>query len=476
MSSKFYFLVIVVFVVMGCKNKNTSKASDLRANDKDYPVKKTYIDSLMRESYDRGVFNGNILVAKGNNIIYQNEFGYSDASKSKELNRNSIFNIGSIGKEINAVALMILKEKGLLSLDDYISKFELQLPKWSSKVKVVHLLQYTSGLPKINWGHVKNDGDIYADLRSLKNLNFEPGSGYLYSNNNVFLQRRIVEKLTGMSFNDFMKENMLTPCGMSNTVLDAVPTNHRLVTAFNNDMVNDKPSNIEFSGWVYPTINDMFHWLNCLHSRNIVSQESLILLFDSYAKDSESALGEGTFENKELVFHRHHGSSFNYESFVHYNVKKKLSIILMTNNKNFRLREIVGSIENILDGNPFTIPKRSIYLTIRQKCYDDINEGIELYKSLKKNSPNTFNFSNEDELNLLGYKLLGKNEIESAIKIFKLNIAEFPNSFNVYDSMGEAYYLNGNYDLALANYRKSLELNGNNTNAIEMIKKIRNKH
>lgn len=79
MSSKFYFLVIVVFVVMGYKNKNSSKASDLRANDKDYPVKKTYIDSLMRESYDRGVFNGNILVAKGNNIIYQNEFGYSDA-------------------------------------------------------------------------------------------------------------------------------------------------------------------------------------------------------------------------------------------------------------------------------------------------------------------------------------------------------------------------------------------------------------
>ena len=72
-------------------------------------------------------------------------------------------------------------------------------------------------------------------------------------------------------------------------------------------------------------------------------------------------------------------------------------------------------------------------------------------------------------------KLIEKNQIEDAIKIFKLLIIEFPNSANPYDSIGEAYYLNGNNDLAIDNYKKSLELNVNNSNAIEMIKKIQNK-
>ena len=147
----------------------------------------------------------------------------------------------------------------------------------------------------------------------------------------------------------------------------------------------------------------------------------------------------------------------------------------MTNNKNFKLREIAESIENITKGNAFSIPQKSVYLTIRQKCYDNVNEGIQFYKDLKENFLDTYNFSNESELNRVGYKLIEKHQIEDAIKIFKLLISEFPNSANGYDSIGEAYYLNGNNDLALVNYKKALELNPTNSNAKEMIKNIREK-
>jgi len=105
-------------------------------------------------------------------------------------------------------------------------------------------------------------------------------------------------------------------------------------------------------------------------------------------------------------------------------------------------------------GRPFSIPQKSIYLTIRQKCYDNIDDGIEFYKNLKENDPDTYNFSDENELNQLGYKLIEKDQIEDAIKIFELLISEFPKSANAFDSIGEAYYLNGNPDLAIANYKK----------------------
>tara|TARA_R110002126_G_scaffold124451_1_gene266414 strand:+ start:28017 stop:29309 length:1293 start_codon:yes stop_codon:yes gene_type:complete len=430
----------------------------------------------MKVSYTRGVFNGNILVAKNNKVIYQNEFGYSDASRSKKLSRNSIFNIGSIGKEFNAVAIMILKERGLLDLEDKLSKFDLQLPNWSNKVTIKHLLQYSSGLPKVKWNSVKNDKDIYTDIKNIDNLIFEPGSDYLYSNNNLFLQRRIVEKISGMSFNDFIQENILIPSKMSDAIIDATSKNTQLVTSFNNDLVNDSSGDIEFSGWVFPSISDMFNWVNSLHSGSIISKESRMLLFDSFSKNSESALGKGVFKNNELMIYQHQGSSFNYESLIHYNLKEDVMVILMTNNKNLKLRNIAEAIENITKGNSFKIPQKSVYLSIRQKCYNNVDDGIEYYKQLKKNYPDTYNFSEEGELNRLGYKLIEKNQIKEAIKIFKLLVSEFPNSANPYDRLGEAYYLNGNNSMALQNYNKVLELNPNNTNAKKMIKKIKMKN
>tara|TARA_R110002126_G_C10481575_1_gene501985 strand:- start:3695 stop:5098 length:1404 start_codon:yes stop_codon:yes gene_type:complete len=462
--------VIISFI--NCKNSSTQNTTDSFKISNEKDINKSLIDSLMKVSYERGIFNGNILVAKNNGIIYQNEFGYSDASKAIKLNQNSIFNIGSIAKEFNAVAVMILKERGLLNLDDKLSNFNLQLPEWSNTISIRHLLKYTSGLPRINWKSIKNDKDIYADLRSIQDLQFEPGSDYLYSNNNVFLQSKIVEKVSGMSFNDFIRQNIIIPSNMTHTVIDPNAQNTQLVKAFNNDYVNDIPMDIEL-GWVSPSINDLNKWIISLHSEELITQESLTQLFDSYSKNSSSSLGKGLFENNELLIHQHHGSSFNYESFIHYDTKEDLSIILMTNNKNFKLREITESIENILNGNSFSIPQKSVYLTIRQKCYDNVNEGIELYKSLKKNYPDTYNFSNENELNRVGYKLIEKNQIEDAIKIFKLLISEFPNSPNPYDSIAEAYHLNGNNNLALLNYKKSLELNPSNSNAKNQIKKLK---
>jgi CubicO group peptidase (beta-lactamase class C family) len=463
------FLISIIFFT-SCQNKNNPKTTDLSA------ISINQIDTLMEVSYERGLFNGNILVAQSNTIIYQNEFGYSDASRSKKLSRNSIFNIGSIAKEFNAVAIMILKERGLLHLEDKLSKFDLQLPNWSNKVTIKHLLQYSSGLPKVKWNSVKNDKDIYTDIKNIDNLIFEPGSDYLYSNNNVFLQRRIVEKVSGMSFNDFIQENILIPSKMSDAIIDATSKNTQLVTSFNNDLVNDSSGDIEFSGWVFPSISDMFNWVNSLHSGRIISKESRMLLFDSFSKNSESALGKGVFKNNELMIYQHQGSSFNYESLIHYNLKEDVIVILMTNNKNLKLRNIAEAIENITKGNSFKIPQKSVYLSIRKKCYNNVDDGIEYYKQLKKNYPDTYNFSEEGELNRLGYKLIEKNQIEDAIKIFKLLVSEFPNSANPYDSLGEAYYLNGNNSMALQNYNKVLELNPNNTNAKKMIKKIKMKN
>ena len=118
--------------------------------------------------------------------------------------------------------------------------------------------------------------------------------------------------------------------------------------------------------------------------------------------------------------------------------------------------------------------KISIVQKLKENAHLSIDERIILYKKLKKENPNDYNFENETELTLYGYSFLWANSISEAIEIFKLIVEQFPNSSNAYDSLGEAYLKNSKNDLALVNYQKSLELNPNNFAAEDVIEQIKN--
>jgi tetratricopeptide (TPR) repeat protein len=105
---------------------------------------------------------------------------------------------------------------------------------------------------------------------------------------------------------------------------------------------------------------------------------------------------------------------------------------------------------------------------------EGMNAAHQLYWDLKKEYPFYHDFS-ESVLNRLGYRLLGEEELEKAIGIFQLNVQAFPDSWNVYDSLGEAYMKKGDRELAIKSYQKSLELNPQNKNAVEMLKRLKDK-
>jgi CubicO group peptidase (beta-lactamase class C family) len=153
-------------------------------------------------------------------VVYQSPIGKADASGKDMLTADYRFHIGSIAKEFNGVGIMLLKEERNLSLDDKVSKYLPELPAWANKISILNLLQYTSGLPNIKWETVKSDADIMNDLKKLDTLLFEPGTNYYYNNNNVFLQRRIIERITGMPFNAFVKQQLLIPANMNYSVVD----------------------------------------------------------------------------------------------------------------------------------------------------------------------------------------------------------------------------------------------------------------
>lgn len=297
---------------------------------KEIKLIRNQIDSLMIKSYERELFNGNILISRNNKIIYQKSFGFKDDTRQSNLNDKSIFNIGSISKEFNGVAIMILVERGLLNLDDNISKFDLGLPKWSEKVTIRHLINYAGGIPQIDPLAPNSDSAAWNILKSKDSLLFEPGTNFMYDNSNVFLQRRIIEKVSGMSFEQFVIKNIVEPLKMTNSVFDPKFDYANRTSCYDLDYV--KCPEMKFiSGWLWVSINDLYKWINAMNSNRLISKESFqTLLKNPYVKGKTSSLGE-YFEKDRLQ--RHNGVSYKFESIFLNDFNNKITIILLSNNR-----------------------------------------------------------------------------------------------------------------------------------------------
>lgn len=460
------FTIIFAFILLGCANN--SKKQEKKSEPEPFQEYSTTIDSLMQYSFDKGIFNGNVLVTRNDSLVYQKSFGFTDGSGKNKLTKAAIFSPGSIAKEFVVVSTMMLVEKGDLSLDDNLSKFDLGLPNWSKKVKIEHLLNYVGGFPQIDYPNVKNDSDILEDLQQLPNLLFEPGTDYNYNNNSIFLQKRIIEKVTNKTFQEFLTEHIVSPLKMNNSVFDADIGYPNRARSFNMHKENAK----EFystTGWLWVTIDDLNKWITALRHNKFISYSSFkTIAVNQFFPEKGSAMGSYD-EAKKL--HLHGGQSYQFEAAFMSELNNNLSVLLMSNNKNQSFN-IIQSVHNIMKGESFSLPKKSIYRQIRRTCHENIEEGIKLYSTLKQVDYNLYNFDDPNELNSLGYDLLSEQKINESIVIFKLAVSEFPNDANLYDSLAEAYYTNKQYDLAILNYKKSLELNSENTNAEKMIKKI----
>ena len=324
-----YIILILSLSFLGCNNIQ----------------KQETIDSIMQASYQKGIFNGNVLVTRNDSIVYQKSFGYTDGSEKTELTKKSIFCIGSTAKEFFAVSIMMLIEKGELRVDDKLSEFGLELPTWSEKVTVKHLLNYTSGLPIIDYANAENEKDMLEDLQLLPSLLFEPGTNFNYNNNSIFLQKKIIEIITNKTFQEFVTENIIIPLKMKDVVFDPDFNYPNRTRCFNKQKEN--ASEIDPSkGWLWVSIDDLNKWITALHNYELISETSLkTLLRNQYFKDKTAILG---LTDDSFLTHIHGGQFYQFETRFISEFENDLNIILMSNNKN-QVREIVQSLHEIIE-------------------------------------------------------------------------------------------------------------------------------
>jgi tetratricopeptide (TPR) repeat protein len=324
------------------------------------------------------------------------------------------------------------------------------------------------------------DGLKPSNSEAVRSI-FEPGLKFIYSGGGITITQLILENTTGQKYEDYMMKNVLSQLGMSNSSFNQPSLKDKdnlLATAYN--MRNE----VKGKYHVYPEMAAAGLWTNPTDLSKYIIETQLSLLGKSN-KILSVAMSQKRIENNFGVFlndfngvkyFEHSGRNEGFVCNYVGSVEDGNGMVVMTNGRSssMLLDEIVWSIASLNNWKNYPVEskKESISLTIRKESEKNIDKGIELYESLKKNKYNEYNFSDESELNQLGYEFLLDKKIDSAIKIFSLNIIEFPNSSNVYDSRGEAYFNKQDYLLSKKDYQKELDLDPTNQNAKEILLKI----
>lgn len=314
--------------------------------------KVSQIENYLNKAHQDGLFNGNVFIADHNKIVLKKAIGYADASKKIPLTSAYRFHIGSIAKEFDAVGIMMLQEQGQLNLNDKVSKFFPNLNPWAQKISIKNLLQYTSGLPDIKWNTVHNDADNWKDLQALQQLDFEPGSTYAYNNNNTFMRRRIIEKLSGLSFSDFVLQKILKPIGINNALIDPTDKVPLMAKAFNDDFKQDGLE-VPISGWTCLNLDDFYTWMQAINNLKIINPASTREIITPFAPDQQTGLGGGSMKGDRLITHTHDGTAMHYQALAITATDLGRTIILMCNQKQGNLYDIATAITAILDNKPY---------------------------------------------------------------------------------------------------------------------------
>ncbi len=182
------------------------------------------LEKLVDEMVKEDKFSGSVLVAKENEVIFEKAYGLACKRFNVPNTMNTIFNVGSLNKLITKIAILQLKQKGLLELDDFVGK---HLPDFkeeiASKVRISHLISFTSGMGDyFNEKFKKSIGqlrklDDFVKLFIEDPLQFKPGEGNAYSNAGYVVLGKIIESVSGQDYYDYVRENIYTPAGMSNS-------------------------------------------------------------------------------------------------------------------------------------------------------------------------------------------------------------------------------------------------------------------
>lgn len=448
------------------------------------------IDELVSKFAEIGVFNGSVLVGENGNIFFEKGYGYADREQKMQNTPETKFRIASLTKQFTAMLIMQLVEQGKIRLDAKLSDYLTYYRKDNGdKITIHNLLTHTSGVPNYTNSDFMNNHlskaitpkDLILNYGSGE-LDFEPGSKYNYSNTAYVMLGAIIEEVTGKKYETVLQEQILTPLEMTNSGYEhnEIKMTEQAIGYDNNpgEVVVSKfiDMSIPFSaGAMYSTVEDLYKWDRALYTDKLISAKSKQKIFTPFLNNYGYGwnIVKAKTMDAEKTIHIHSGGINGFSTNIMRVESDNMVIIVLSNYANGQASKISNEISKIMYNIPYKMPAKPITNFLIPSGSKSIKDAVTEAKELAKNKDE---YSvNEGDINNLGYQLMQNGKLDDAIEIFKFNVEMFPNSANVYDSLGEAYLAKGDKENALINYKKSVELDPKSTSGLEALKKLEGK-
>jgi CubicO group peptidase (beta-lactamase class C family) len=434
-----------------------------------------------------------VVVVEGDHVILCKGFGLSNIEKNIPFDSHTPARLASATKFFTSIGVLSEVNKGIIDLNAPLKTYLNDVPATWENIPLYMLLNLTSGIPgteKTSFDQMVeaqqrkvNEHDLYELLNKLP-LESKPGEKWDYRQTGYMIVAMIISQRTGKTWPEILEETMLTPAGMENTghndltayPADLVPKNY----VYNNkgQLINSPmffPAVLATGAGYNTSAADLAKLFLAINQGRVLSSE----LISKYEFDKTWMYPLGpeqyysiaseikTFGPYLTIGHSGGPDLAN----IRYSPDRKIGIAVLANRNTTGISEDLTNriLKRMLQDSAFSKQSQpvsyAVMAIVKKSSYNNLLGFYDRAKTDKK-----YSFKDaESSLNSRAYELMNSHRLDDALKVFRLIVHEYPNSANAYDSLGEAYLANGNKDLALLNYKKSLRLNPANDNAEKII-------
>jgi CubicO group peptidase (beta-lactamase class C family) len=443
------------------------------------------IPSLLQQADIPGL---SIALIRNGKLVWSGAFGVSNADTKKPVDPNTVFEAASLSKPVFAYAVLKLVDEGKLALDSPLNgylgnNYDVVNDDRINLITARRVLSHTSGFP--NWRD--NDG-----TKTLL-IHFKPGEKFSYSGEGMVYLSKVVSTITGLRFEEFMQRYALRPLGMTASSY-IWRSRYDSLKAYRHDLLghlagrNQPPDAKEDSlhddgnaaASLQTTATDYAKFLIALMNGTGLKKatwEQLLtpqIRVDSAYPPVAWGLGIGLETMPEGEYCWHWGDNGDAKAYVTAFLPARNAVVYFADGSNGLsitkeiLDDAIGGYQPALahlNYERYNSPSR---LLLKEAIARGALEALKDYRERRNGK-----LIDESSMNQLGYALINMKRIDDAILLFEQNTVDYPQSWNVWDSLAEAYMDKGDKQQAIADYEKSLQLNPGNTNGAAQLKKLK---
>lgn len=338
------------------------------------------VDKLFREWSSTSSPGCAVAVIKDGKIIHQKGYGMADLEHDVPIRPSSVFYIGSVSKQFVAACMLLLDEQGKIDLDEDVRTYIPEFPDYGYKITIRHLIHHTSGVRDnltlwnlIGRSHLEEipEEEIFEMICRQKELNFEPGTRYMYSNSCYFLMSIIVKRASGLSLREYADQYIFQPLGMRHSIFG--DNNRRIIRnrafaygknpdgSFNSMLMR---FDLVGSGGLYSTIEDLFLWDQNFYNNKVGKRGQAFIddmLTNGKYKDGREvdyafALVNGTYKGLKTISHS--GALGGYRAFFIQFPEQRFSVIILSNLEIFRPQQLAEKVTDIYLADQLQVTKK----------------------------------------------------------------------------------------------------------------------